>query len=206
MSARWAADPTGVFTHRYWDGTVWTDQVAIDGRTATSPVDATPEAAAQVAASLRPVPPPPGALAPPPPPPAVGAHMHARSISAGADSNVVIAGRPVSSLGRRFLAYVLDFVLVFATCGIGWVIWAIVTATEAQTRAKRLMQMQCVNTTTGRPLDWATFVLLRGGVGLVGGFIAGVTIVGYLVYLLPFFNDKNQHFYGMMTDSTYVDL
>jgi hypothetical protein len=38
--AQWYADPTGRHTHRYWDGTQWTPNVADDGRTASDPLDA----------------------------------------------------------------------------------------------------------------------------------------------------------------------
>ena len=38
-SAQWYADPTGRHTHRYWDGTQWTPNVADDGKTASDPLD-----------------------------------------------------------------------------------------------------------------------------------------------------------------------
>src|SRR5665647_2341609 len=37
--AQWYADPSGRHTHRYWDGTQWTPNVADDGRTASDPLD-----------------------------------------------------------------------------------------------------------------------------------------------------------------------
>jgi hypothetical protein len=37
--AQWYADPTGRHTHRYWDGTRWTPNVADNGRTASDPLD-----------------------------------------------------------------------------------------------------------------------------------------------------------------------
>jgi len=38
----WFADPWGRFPLRWWDGTVWTTHVSIDGRTAHDPLPATP--------------------------------------------------------------------------------------------------------------------------------------------------------------------
>ena len=204
MTAQWAPDPTGVFTHRYWDGTTWTDHVAIDGKMSTSPMGATSPQAEQTAEMLSPTWPSGGTPAPPPAAPTTSAQ--AGSGVAGAAPQVVIAGRPVSSIGRRFCAWVLDFVLLLVTLVIGWMIWGLFTAANGQTPAKKLMGMQCVNVTTGQTLSWPTFVLVRGGIGLVGGLIASATVIGYAIYLLPFFNDKNQHFYGLMTNSTYVDL
>ena len=37
--AQWYADPTGRHTHRYWDGSQWTSNVADDGMTASDPVE-----------------------------------------------------------------------------------------------------------------------------------------------------------------------
>lgn len=34
----WYDDPDGTHEHRYWDGTVWTDQVSNQGVTSTSPL------------------------------------------------------------------------------------------------------------------------------------------------------------------------
>ena len=36
--AGWFDDPDGSHEHRYWDGTVWTDQVSNQGVTSTSPL------------------------------------------------------------------------------------------------------------------------------------------------------------------------
>lgn len=36
--AGWYDDPDGSHEHRYWDGTVWTDQVSNQGVTSTSPL------------------------------------------------------------------------------------------------------------------------------------------------------------------------
>lgn len=36
----WHPDPSGVFEHRYWDGTRWTERVAVGGNQGESPLDA----------------------------------------------------------------------------------------------------------------------------------------------------------------------
>ncbi len=212
--ARWAEDPTGVFTHRYWDGSGWTDRVAIDGREARSAPDAPRTEAERVAAQLRRPPPPPGAgPAPPPPPTAASVPAAPGPPAPVATSNnltqvgpVFIGTRRVSSIGRRLGAWVLDGVLVLVTCGIGWLVWGAISAAKAQTPGKQLLGLQVVDTRTGRPLDWATYVLWRGGIGFVGGLILGTIVVGVFAYLMPLFNDRNQHFYGLLTNSAVVDV
>ncbi len=59
----WHRDPLGIFEQRYWDGSRWTDHVAVRGRMGRSPVEASPDAARREAASL-------GQHVPPTPPPA----------------------------------------------------------------------------------------------------------------------------------------
>ncbi|CAN5299175.1 hypothetical protein BH23ACT9_BH23ACT9_04140 [soil metagenome] len=48
-----------------------------------------------------------------------------------------------------------------------WLIWACITAAEAQTPAKKIMGLRVVDKTTGQPLTWVNYVFLRG---LVGGW------------------------------------
>lgn len=69
---RWLADPAGIYTHRWHDGTSWTAHVALDGQPATDrgtdpatlPAPSPPKPARFDLASL----PPPSPAAPAPPP------------------------------------------------------------------------------------------------------------------------------------------
>lgn len=202
----WAQDPAGVFTHRWWDGRSWTDRVAIDGVEGRSPVDASPRDAARVAASLRPAPaaptPPawPATSAPPMSTAAAPTWQHA--VVTGPDGRPLPAGTTIDpqtgtalvDVGQRILAALLDTLLAVVTLGIGWLLWAAVTAAQGQTPAKRLMKIQAVDARTGRPVGWATYVLLRGVVGWV--IVQGVLdllLIGSVLRFMPLWDSRNQH-------------
>lgn len=60
--AGWYTDPAGQNTHRYWDGTAWTDHVADNGVTSTSPLPDASRAIPPAPATREQVPPPPTVL------------------------------------------------------------------------------------------------------------------------------------------------
>jgi hypothetical protein len=113
--------------------------------------------------------------------------------------------RPLTSVGRLFGAYLLDYLLTLVTLGIGWVIWAAVTAGNAQTPGKKIMGMQVVDAQTGQPLTWGTYVFLRG---LVGGFVHGLvaTITLGVFYFQPLWDAKNQTLAAKVSNSVVVDI
>jgi hypothetical protein len=39
----WGADPYGRYSHRYWNGTAWTDQVSTNGVQSVDPLGAAPQ-------------------------------------------------------------------------------------------------------------------------------------------------------------------
>jgi uncharacterized RDD family membrane protein YckC len=62
-----------------------------------------------------------------------------------------------STLGRRFVAWLLDGALIMGTFGIGWFIWAFgFTFSRGQTPAKSLMGMRVANAGTGKAATWGT--------------------------------------------------
>lgn len=111
----------------------------------------------------------------------------------------------LTPVGRLLGAALLDIGLYVATLGIGWIIWAAITAGEAQTPAKRLLKMRVVDKRTGEPLTWAGYVFLRG---LVGGFvlqIAAVFTLGVLLFM-PLWDKLNQSVAAKVSNSVVVDV
>lgn len=97
--AAWHPDPTGVFDHRYWDGSRWTEHVAVRGARGTSAVEADPVQAQRVAATLAPRTPAPAPAAPATPTPAMTAAAPptaapARPVPADAYAITLPAGGP----------------------------------------------------------------------------------------------------------------
>lgn len=77
----------------------------------------------------------------------------------------------LSSVGRRFGAYMLDLLLSLVTLFIGWFIWFLAIAESGQTPGKSLMNMYTVDATTGQRIGFgrmaARELLLKGVVGYV---------------------------------------
>jgi len=88
------------------------------------------------------------------------------------------------------------------TLGIGWLIWASMTAGSGQTPAKRLLNLRVIDTASVRPVGIGKMFWMRG---LVAGFVASFAIVFTLGILLfmPFWDKRNQNLWDKIS-STYV--
>jgi len=88
---------------------------------------------------------------------------------------------PLSSLGQRFGAYLLDGVLAFVTLFIGWMIWSCVTFSKGQTPAKSIMGMRVVKQDSGVAATWGEMflrnVVIPIALGVVGIFLFGIPTI-----------------------------
>lgn len=104
----------------------------------------------------------------------------------------------------RLGAYVLESILLFATLGIGWAIWAIVTSRSGQTPAKRLLKQRVVGTSTLRPVGFARMFWLRG---LIAGIVAGFALLftlGILAFM-PLWDKRRQNIWDKVSSTVVVD-
>lgn len=109
---------------------------------------------------------------PPPPPPSNSSSL----IGVG----VVPCGN-----GVRFGALLLDILLFFVTCGIGWLIWDIVLWQQSTSPAKKMLNLKIVDLNSGEPASMQQ-MLLREGLGKIvlsalTGFVGLVSAVLILV-------------------------
>ena len=61
--------------------------------------------------------------------------------------------------GIRFGAFLLEVLLTFATCIIGWLIWSIVLWQQSTTPAKKILGLRVVDTATGAPATMRQMVM-----------------------------------------------
>jgi uncharacterized RDD family membrane protein YckC len=114
----------------------------------------------------------------------------------------------LTDIGRLIGAGALDYVLQMISwllLGLPWLIWAAVTAGQAQTPGKRLLKMRVVDATTGQPLSWARYVFLRGLVGGMIGAVAAVLTLGVLAFM-PLWDSRNQSIAAKVSNSVVVDV
>jgi uncharacterized RDD family membrane protein YckC len=68
-------------------------------------------------------------------------------------------GYPLVSAGGRIGAALLDGLLMFVTLWIGWLVWAMITWSDGQTPAKKLLGHVVADANTGQPVDWGRMAL-----------------------------------------------
>lgn len=177
MSAGWHPDPFGRYPQRYHDGSAWTEHVSsAAGTTMTDPAGATPATAGH------------------------GTLLAAPPGSAGSLPQGVTYASPWVRLG----SYVLESVLMVITLGIGWLIWALTTAGDGQTPAKRLLNLRVIRDSDHRPAGLGLMFWMRGILaGLVVGFVWIFTLG--IIFLMPFWDRRNQNMWDKIS-STYVVL
>lgn len=111
--------------------------------------------------------------------------------AAGGD-DLVFAGRRICSPWERLGAYLLDSVLVVVTLGIGWVIWACITAQQGQTPGKKLLGQRVYRLEHGRPASLGWMIGMRG---IVGGTLFSLSfwiLIGFVLLFMPFWDRRNQ--------------
>lgn len=124
-------------------------------------------------------------------------------VAASATPSLPPGVRPASPWARLG-AYLLEGVLIFVTLGIGWAIWATMTAPTGQTPAKKLLNQRVVSSDTLRPVGFGRMFWVRG---LLAGFVAGIAIaltLGILL-LMPFWDRRKQNIWDKIS-GTYVVL
>ena len=118
------------------------------------------------------------------------------------------AGTPeLSSVGKRFGAYLLEFVLVIVTLVIGWLIWTLIILGKGQTPAKQILKMRVVEMNTGQVASYGKmFVrefLLKG---ILMSIVVSVTFgLGLILYFWLTWDDKNQELWDKMLSTVVVD-
>jgi uncharacterized RDD family membrane protein YckC len=112
-------------------------------------------------------------------------------------------GVVLSSIGRRFWAYVLDAILASVTLFIGWAIWSLVIWDRGQTPAKQLLKMRTIDLNNRRRSSWGGMFLREVIAKWIGGFICGLTF-GILYFMLCW--DKNrQQIWDKFCSTVVVD-
>jgi uncharacterized RDD family membrane protein YckC len=100
---------------------------------------------------------------------------------------VTVTGAPLTSVGGRLGAFLLDGILAVVTLFIGYLIWALVVWSRGQTPAKQLLGQRVVDAETGVALRWGPMfvreVLVRGLLISVLSFVT-LGIVGIVAPLL----------------------
>ena len=125
---------------------------------------------------------------------------------------MTVHGLPLTSLGKRFVAYVVESLLVAVTLCVGWLVWSIAVWGSGRTPAKQLLRMRVVTVTEGHAATWATMLLREVGVkwlpgALLAAVFHGVVGTAYFVVaaLFIFATPLRQPLWDRVTATVVVD-
>lgn len=111
-------------------------------------------------------------------------------------------GTQMSSLGKRFGAYLLDGLLVIVTLVIGWIIWDLIAWKNGQSPAKQILKMRCIDLNTGRSATWGKMFLRE----FIGKYIvAGACFILTIVSIVMIFGDTRQALWDKLAGTIVVD-
>ena len=108
------------------------------------------------------------------------------------------------SVWRRLGGYLLDSLLVIVTLVIGWLVWSIIVWGRGQSPGKQLLGMRVIRTddlTAGRRgLMFGRFCAMW-----LIGFVAGATIIGYVLYFWLCWDKNRQEIWDKMCNTVVVN-
>lgn len=112
------------------------------------------------------------------------------------------SGVKLSSPGKRFGAYLLEFGLAVVTLGLGWLAWALIVFKNGQTPAKQLLGMKAVTISTTEPAGWGRMFVRE----IVAKTLIS-TFIGWLI--LPYFwllwDKDRQELWDKLVGTVVVD-
>lgn len=114
-------------------------------------------------------------------------------------------GVTLSTAGKRFGAFLLEAVLVVVTLVVGWLIWALIVFGRGQTPAKQLLDMRVMHHPEQRAASWGRMFLREIVAKQIIGFVAAVTLVGFILYLWLLWDKNNQQLWDKIVDTVVVD-
>jgi len=128
-----------------------------------------------------------------------------RHMNTEVSSNQTVAlpqGASVANPWVRLGSYFLEAILVMVTLGIGWLIWACMTASSGQTPAKKLLKLRVIDANTLKPVGFGKMFWVRG---VLAGMVAQLAILCTLGILLfmPLWDKRNQNIWDKVS-GTYV--
>ena len=117
-------------------------------------------------------------------------------------------GVQLSSVGRRFGAFLLDALLFWVLLWIGYIIWSLIVFGRGQTPGKQILGMRTVVFNEGRKASWG-LMFLRQVVYqwlLFSLLIPTLTLgFGYLLYFWLVWDKNNQELWDKMAGTIVID-
>ena len=111
----------------------------------------------------------------------------------------------LSSPWRRLGAHLLDTLLIFVTLLIGWIVWSIIVWGRGQSPAKQLLGMRVVHRETLMSARRGRMFVREIPCKWLIGFVAGVTIIGFVAYFWLLWDKERQELWDKMVETVVVN-
>ena len=114
-----------------------------------------------------------------------------------------VGGAQLVTAGGRIGAALLDGLLMLVTLWVGWLIWTLITWSDGQTPAKKLLGHVVADADTGHPFDWGRMALREFCVkGLLGWLLNAVSFsVWFWVDSFMVFGDRQRTLHDRIANS-----
>ena len=113
-------------------------------------------------------------------------------------------GVAIANPWTRLGSYFLESILMLATLGIGWLIWAMFTGPTGQTPAKKLLGLRVIRGDTRTPAGLGRMFWVRGVLGGIVAYVATIFTLGILL-LMPFWDRQNQNIWDKVSNCFVVN-
>ncbi len=94
--------------------------------------------------------------------------------------------------GIRLGSWLLDALLGLVTLYVGWLIWALFTAEEGQTPAKRLLGLRVIREDRQEPASLLWMFFVRGIFGGLVAWLLSMFTLGIILFM-PLWDGKNRN-------------
>jgi uncharacterized RDD family membrane protein YckC len=110
----------------------------------------------------------------------------------------------LASAWRRLGGHLLEVVLVVVTLVVGWLVWSVIVWGRGQTPAKQLLGMRVVHRETLTAARRGRMFAREVPCKWVIGFVAGVTIIGWVAYFWLLWDSERQELWDKMVETIVV--
>lgn len=91
-------------------------------------------------------------------------------------------GEALASPGKRLGSYLMEFLLLIVTLGIGWIIWSLIVWGKGTTPGHQVLGVYFVNENNGETASWGRTALREFVMkGLVGSLLSALTLGIYFI-------------------------
>jgi uncharacterized RDD family membrane protein YckC len=91
------------------------------------------------------------------------------------------------------------------TLFVGWLIWSLIVWGRGQSPGKQLLGMRVIRSDTRICVSWGRMALREIVCKGIIGLVAGVTVVGSVLYLWLLWDDQNQELWDKMATTLVVN-